>query len=72
MQEQLRGASSKGLSGRRRSASDKDLAKLPGVTPNMATAIIAKRPYVATHDLVRKRVMSAAEFDKIKNLILVK
>ncbi len=53
-------------------ASDKDLAKLPGVTPEMTTAIIVKRPYATTHDLVRKRVMSTAEFDEIKNLIVVK
>ena len=53
-------------------ASDKDLAKLPGVTPEIATAIITKRPYVATHDLVRKRVMSTAEFDKVKGQIVVK
>jgi DNA uptake protein ComE-like DNA-binding protein len=53
-------------------ASDKDLAKLPGVTPEIATTIIAKRPYVAAHDLVRKRVISTAEFDKIKNQIVVK
>jgi len=51
-------------------ASDKNLAKLPGVTPEMAAAIVAKRPYGATRDLVRKRVMSSAEYDQIKNQIV--
>jgi DNA uptake protein ComE-like DNA-binding protein len=48
-----------------------DLEKLPGVTPEMASAIVAKRPYSATHDLVRKRVMSNAEFDRVKGQIVV-
>jgi DNA uptake protein ComE-like DNA-binding protein len=51
-------------------ASEQDIAKLPGVTPEMATAIVEKRPYGSTRDLVRKRVMSAAEFDRVKTQIV--
>lgn len=51
-------------------ASDGELAKLPGVTPQMAGAIVAKRPYATTKDLVRKRVMPAAEYDRVKGQIV--
>lgn len=51
-------------------ASDAELTKLPGVTPQMAGAIVAKRPYATTKDLVRKRVMSAAEYDRVKGQIV--
>src|SRR4051812_44680644 len=43
-------------------ASDADLQKLPGVTPEVADAIVAKRPYASTKDLVKKRAMTAAEY----------
>jgi DNA uptake protein ComE-like DNA-binding protein len=52
------------------SASDRDLAKLPGVTPEMAAAIVEKRPYASTRDLVRKRLMSPAEYDRVKSQIV--
>jgi DNA uptake protein ComE-like DNA-binding protein len=52
------------------SASDKDLERLPGVTPQVADAIIAKRPYAATRDLVRKRAVTLAEYNQIKNQII--
>jgi competence protein ComEA len=51
-------------------ASESDLERLPGVTSTMAAAIVAKRPYVSTRDLVRKRVMPAAEFAKVKSQIV--
>jgi DNA uptake protein ComE-like DNA-binding protein len=51
-------------------ASDKELARLPGVTPAVAAAIVAKRPYSSTRDLVRKRVMSSAEYDRVKAQIV--
>lgn len=51
-------------------ASDAELTKLPGVTPQLARAIVAKRPYSTSRDLVRKRVMSNAEYDKIKAQIV--
>ena len=51
-------------------ASDSELLKLPGVTPQMAGAIAAKRPYTTTKDLVRKRVMSTAQYDRVKGQIV--
>jgi DNA uptake protein ComE-like DNA-binding protein len=51
-------------------ATDKDLERLPGVTPQVADSIIAKRPYAAARDLVRKRAVTAAEYDRIKNQIV--
>jgi DNA uptake protein ComE-like DNA-binding protein len=52
------------------SATDKDLERLPGVTPQVADSIIAKRPYAATRDLVRKRAVTLAEYNQIKNQIV--
>jgi competence protein ComEA len=52
------------------SASKDDLARLPGVTPEIASAIIAKRPYNSTRDLLRKRVVTTAEYNRIKNQIV--
>jgi DNA uptake protein ComE-like DNA-binding protein len=51
-------------------ASDAELTKLPGVTPQMAGAIVAKRPYATTKDLVRKRVMPTAEYNRVKGQIV--
>ena len=51
-------------------ASEKDLAALPGVTPQMASLIVAKRPYGSTKELVRKRVVPSAEYARIKNQIV--
>ena len=52
------------------SASDSELLKLPGVTPQMAGVIVAKRPYATTKDLVRERVMSSAQYDRVKGQIV--
>src|SRR5690242_15322507 len=38
-------------------ATNTDLEKLPGVTPQIAGAIVANRPYAATKDLVKKRAV---------------
>lgn len=51
-------------------ASDADLQKLPGVTPQVASSIIAKRPYSATKDLVKKHAVTTAEYDRIKGQIV--
>jgi len=53
-------------------ASDKELETLPGVTPELAGKIVENRPYGSTRDLVRKRVLSSAEFDRVKDQIFVK
>jgi DNA uptake protein ComE-like DNA-binding protein len=53
-------------------ASATELQKLPGVTPEVAGKIVEHRPYTSTRDLVRKRVLSSAEFDRVKGQIVVK
>jgi len=53
-------------------ASATELQTLPGVTPELAGKIVEHRPYTSTRDLVRKRVMSSAEYDRVKSQILVK
>ena len=52
------------------SASVTELEKLPGVTSEMASAIVAHRPYATTRDLVRKRVMTAAQYNRLKAQIV--
>jgi DNA uptake protein ComE-like DNA-binding protein len=53
-------------------ASATELQRLPGVTPEVAGRIVEHRPYTSTRDLVRKRVLSSAEFDRVKGQIVVK
>jgi len=53
-------------------ASDTELQTLPGVTPEMAGKIVEHRPYTSTRDLVRRRILSSAEFDRVKGQIVVK
>jgi len=48
-----------------------ELERLPGVTPQVAGAIVAKRPYAATKDLVKKRAVTTAEYNRIKGQIVV-
>jgi DNA uptake protein ComE-like DNA-binding protein len=51
-------------------ASEADLEKLPGMTPQLAGAVIAKRPYSTTKELVRKHAMTAAEYNRVKGQIV--
>lgn len=53
-------------------ASALQLETLPGITAEQAKMIVEHRPYTSTHDLVRRRILSAAEFDRVKARILVK
>jgi DNA uptake protein ComE-like DNA-binding protein len=53
-------------------ASATQLSTLPGVTSQQATMIVEHRPYTSTRDLVRRRILSPAEFDKVKAQIFVK
>lgn len=53
-------------------ASAKQLASLPGITPETAAAIVEKRPYASTRDLVHKRILTPAEYNRIKSQIFVK
>jgi DNA uptake protein ComE-like DNA-binding protein len=47
-------------------ASEKDLAQLPSVTPAQAQAIIARRPYDNTSQLVKRRIVTKAQYERIR------
>jgi DNA uptake protein ComE-like DNA-binding protein len=50
-------------------ASKKDLAALPGVGPDHAQSIIDARPFASKEDLLKKKVVPQATYDKIQNLV---
>jgi competence protein ComEA len=52
-------------------ASKSQISSLPGVTDERADRIIAGRPYSSTAELVSRRIISQAEYDRIKDHILV-
>ena len=47
-------------------ASEKDLAQLPSVTPTQAHAIVAGRPYDNSSQLVKRRILTKAQYEKIR------
>jgi DNA uptake protein ComE-like DNA-binding protein len=53
------------------SAGRKRLASLPGISDDEADRIVAGRPYENRRDLVRKRVLSEDEFERIKDHVYV-
>lgn len=54
------------------SATDKELASLPKIGEAKAKAIIKGRPWGGKDDLVKKKILSQAEYDAIKDLIIAK
>ncbi len=63
-------SSSKGAKIDINSASKDELMKLPGIGDITAQKIIDNRPYNAKNDLVRKKIVGQAEYDKIKDQII--
>ena len=47
-------------------ASEKDLMQLPSVTPAQARAIVAGRPYDNTGQLVKRRILTKSQYEKIR------
>lgn len=51
------------------SASKKDLAALPGIGPDYAQTIIDARPFSSKEDLLKKKVIPQATYDKIQGRV---
>lgn len=53
-------------------ASKEDLAKLPGISEDAADKIIAGRPYKSKVDLVKNKILTAAQYSKIRMMVIAK
>ena len=53
-------------------ASSGELQKLPGVTGEMADRIVGNRPYATSQDLLRRHLVTKAEYSQIADKIISK
>ena len=53
-------------------ANTRDFEKLPGITPALARAMLANRPYDKPSDLVARKILTMPQFNRIKAQITVK
>jgi competence protein ComEA len=51
-------------------ASREDILTLPGVTEREADRIIAERPFDDAHDLVKRRVLTEEQYDKLRDRVI--
>jgi competence protein ComEA len=51
-------------------ASREDILTLPGVTERNADRIIAERPFDDAHDLVKRRVLTEEQYEKIRDRVI--
>lgn len=51
-------------------ASREDLLTLPGLSEREADRIVAARPFGDAHDLVSRHVISAAEYDRVRDRVI--
>ena len=51
-------------------ASREDLLSLPGITDREADRIIADRPFANADDLVKRRIVTQSEYDKIRDRVI--